>query len=479
LSEVGVSGARTGKNWLTRAGERSAARHLRALLLVRGERFWRDALRRRFLLLADAAAIGATALGLSLWGDADASLLVLAFLPGWVVVAKLCGLYDRDHRSLRHLTSGELPFLLLWAVTGSAILAIAAVVVGTDTPTTPEHVVPWLALAALALFLRSAARFVWRLVTPPERALVVGNSKSAKSVLKKLDLFPDIHVRANHVVESCSASGIREGRELPADVDRVIVASPLDEDLLAALVAATRERHMKLSIVPPIRGMLGTAVQISQVADLPLVEYNTWDVPRTTLITKRALDLVGATVGLLLAAPVLAVAALGVKLTTGGHSFYVQARAGVHGRPFRLWKLRTMSVDAEDRLPELVDFEALEEPVFKLRADPRVTGFGRFLRRTSIDELPQLLNVLRGEMSLVGPRPEQLELVEKYRPEYRFRLAVKPGLTGPMQVYGRADLSFEERLAVEREYVENLSVLRDLRILAMTVTPVLRRRGAY
>jgi exopolysaccharide biosynthesis polyprenyl glycosylphosphotransferase len=340
-------------------------------------------------------------------------------------------------------------------------------------------VVPWLALAALALFLRSAARFVWRLVTPPERALVVGNSKSAKSVLKKLDLFPDIHVRANHVVESCSASGIREGRELPADVDRVIVASPLDEDLLAALVAATRERHMKLSIVPPIRGMLGTAVQISQVADLPLVEYNTWDVPRTTLITKRALDLVGATVGLLLAAPVLAVAALGVKLTTGGHSFYVQARAGVHGRPFRLWKLRTMSVDAEDRLPELVDFEALEEPVFKLRADPRVTGFGRFLRRTSIDELPQLLNVLRGEMSLVGPRPEQLELVEKYRPEYRFRLAVKPGLTGPMQVYGRADLSFEERLAVEREYVENLSVLRDLRILAMTVTPVLRRRGAY
>jgi exopolysaccharide biosynthesis polyprenyl glycosylphosphotransferase len=316
-------------------------------------------------------------------------------------------------------------------------------------------------------------------VTPPERALVVGNSKSAESVLKKLELFPDIHVHANHVVESCSASGIREGRELPPDVDRVIVASPLDEDLLAALVAATRERHMKLSIVPPIRGMLGTAVQISQVADLPLVEYNTWDVPRTTLITKRALDFVGATVGLLLAAPVLAVAAVGVKLTTGGSAFYVQARAGLNGRPFRLWKLRTMSADAEERLPELVDLHALEEPVFKLREDPRVTRFGRFLRRTSIDELPQLLNVLRDEMSLVGPRPEQLELVEKYRPEYRFRLAVKPGLTGPMQVYGRADLSFEERLAVEREYVENLSVLRDLRILAMTVTPVLRRRGAY
>lgn len=480
MSEVGVSGARAGKNRLTKAGERSPARYLRALLLVRGERFWRDALRRRFLLLADAAAIGATALGLSLWrDDPDAALLVLAFLPGWFVVAKFCGLYDRDHRSLRHLTSGELPFLLVWAVAGSAILAVGAAAVGADAPTAPEGVALWLAVALLALFLRSAARFVWRLVTPPERALVVGNSKSAESVLKKLDLFPDIHVRANHVVESCSASGIREGRELPADVERVIVASSLDEDLLAALVAATRERHMKLSIVPPIRGMLGTAVQISQVADLPLVEYNTWDVPRTTLITKRALDFVGATIGLLLAAPVLAVAAVGVKLTTGGPAFYVQARAGLNGRPFRLWKLRTMSADAEERLPELVDLHALEEPVFKLREDPRVTRFGRFLRRTSIDELPQLLNVLRDEMSLVGPRPEQLELVEKYRPEYRFRLAVKPGLTGPMQVYGRADLSFEERLAVEREYVENLSVLRDLRILAMTLTPVLRRRGAY
>ncbi len=480
MSEVGVSGARAGNNWLTEAGERSAARHLRALFLVRGERFWRDALRRRFLLLADVAAIGAAALGLSLWGDdPDASLLMLAFLPGWVVLAKLCGLYDRDHRSLRHLTSGELPFLLVWAVAVSAILAVGAVVVGIDTPTAPERVILWPAVATLALFLRSAARFMWRLVTPPERALVVGNSKSAENVLKKLDLFPDIHVHANHVVESCSASGIREGRELPADVERVIVASPVDEDLLAALVAATRERHMKLSIVPPIRGMLGTAVQISQVADLSLVEYNTWDVPRTTLITKRALDLVGATVGLLFAAPVLAVAAVGVKLATGGPAFYVQARAGLNGQPFRLWKLRTMNADAEERLPALVDLDALEEPVFKLREDPRVTRFGRFLRRTSIDELPQLLNVLRGEMSLVGPRPEQLELVEKYRPEYRFRLAVKPGLTGPMQVYGRGDLSFEERLAVEREYVENLSILRDLRILAMTATPVLRKRGAY
>jgi lipopolysaccharide/colanic/teichoic acid biosynthesis glycosyltransferase len=108
-----------------------------------------------------------------------------------------------------------------------------------------------------------------------------------------------------------------------------------------------------------------------------------------------------------------------------------------------------------------------------------VTPFGRFLRRTSLDELPQLINILRGDMSLVGPRPEQLEVVALYRPEERFRLAAKPGLTGPMQVNGRGQLRFEERLALERDYIENLSLLRDLRILALTITPVLRRRGAY
>jgi lipopolysaccharide/colanic/teichoic acid biosynthesis glycosyltransferase len=138
-----------------------------------------------------------------------------------------------------------------------------------------------------------------------------------------------------------------------------------------------------------------------------------------------------------------------------------------------------MRADAEDILPTLVRLDELREPVFKLERDPRVTRFGRFLRRTSLDELPQLVNVLRGEMSLVGPRPEQVELVRRYRPEHRFRLAVKPGLTGPMQVFGRGALSFEERLAVERDYIENLSISRDLRILALTVPSVLAGNGAY
>jgi lipopolysaccharide/colanic/teichoic acid biosynthesis glycosyltransferase len=129
--------------------------------------------------------------------------------------------------------------------------------------------------------------------------------------------------------------------------------------------------------------------------------------------------------------------------------------------------------------PELVTIDDLTDPMFKIKSDPRVTRVGRFLRRTSLDELPQLLNVIRGEMSIVGPRPELIDLVERYAPEHEIRLRVKPGITGPWQVYGRSELTFDEVLAVEREYVENLSLGRDLRIVLMTLPAVFGRRGAF
>ena len=170
--------------------------------------------------------------------------------------------------------------------------------------------------------------------------------------------------------------------------------------------------------------------------------------------------------------------ALVIKLDSRGPVIYSQRRAGIRGRPFRIRKFRTMVRDAEEQLEALVPFAELSEPMFKLPNDPRVTRVGRFLRRWSIDELPQLFNVLAGQMSLVGPRPEQIDLVERYAPEHRFRLSVKPGMTGPMQIYGRGALSFSERLAVERAYVENLSLGSDFRILVMTVGAVLSGKGA-
>jgi lipopolysaccharide/colanic/teichoic acid biosynthesis glycosyltransferase len=142
-------------------------------------------------------------------------------------------------------------------------------------------------------------------------------------------------------------------------------------------------------------------------------------------------------------------------------------------------KFRTMVTNAEALLGDVVALDELREPMFKLRADPRRTRVGRRLRRWSLDELPQLWNVLRGDMSLVGPRPEQVEIVEQYAPEHQFRLSIKPGITGPMQVYGRGELTFAERLALEADYIEDLSLGRDLRILGMTLSTVVRGDGAY
>ncbi len=152
---------------------------------------------------------------------------------------------------------------------------------------------------------------------------------------------------------------------------------------------------------------------------------------------------------------------------------------GQDGRPFRIFKFRTMVDHAEEMLPQLVNLEALPQPAFKLRSDPRVTRIGRLLRRWSLDEVPQLFNVLAGEMSLVGPRPEQVEVVVRYTDDQRRRLAVKPGMTGPMQVNGRGNLPFEERLALELEYIERYALRRDVALLLRTLPAVLRGDGAY
>jgi exopolysaccharide biosynthesis polyprenyl glycosylphosphotransferase len=296
--------------------------------------------------------------------------------------------------------------------------------------------------------------------------------------VRKLELFPDIHAVIAGEVASCLDLG--EQLEELDGVDRVVIAcSELSEGVLEELLPACRLRGVKLTIVPPTRGMFGTATHLGHIADLPLLDYNTWDISRTTRTLKRAFDVLAATVGLVALSPLLVLAAVAILLDGGPPIFFRQTRAGEEGRPFEMIKFRTMVRNAEAMLPELVPLEQLADPMFKLRNDPRVTRVGKLLRKTSIDELPQLVNVLRGDMSIVGPRPEQVDLVERYLPEHQFRIAVKPGLTGPMQVYGRGQLTFAERLAVEREYVENLSLTRDFRIVLLTLPAVIGRRGAF
>jgi lipopolysaccharide/colanic/teichoic acid biosynthesis glycosyltransferase len=194
---------------------------------------------------------------------------------------------------------------------------------------------------------------------------------------------------------------------------------------------------------------------------------------------KRALDVVVASIGLVILMPVMLVVALMIRMDSKGPVLFIQPRAGLKGVPFPILKFRTMVRDAEARISEVVSVEELNEPMFKLRDDPRITRLGRFLRQTSLDELPQLINVVRGDMSLVGPRPEALWLTDRYSETERFRLEMRPGITGPMQVHGRGELTFQERLAVEREYVENYSLRKDVKILLRTVSAVRTARGAF
>ncbi len=193
---------------------------------------------------------------------------------------------------------------------------------------------------------------------------------------------------------------------------------------------------------------------------------------------KRLVDIAGGLVGSVLSFPVLLVAAVAIRLDCPGPVFFVQDRVGEHGRPFRLFKLRTMRDDG-DRGDAPATRERFLSGGSKQPDDPRVTRVGRFLRRWSLDELPQFWNVLRGEMSLVGPRPEEMGVVALYTDEQRRRLAVKPGLTGPMQIAGRGDLDMETRLRLELDYIENYSLWRDLHILFLSFGAVVSGRGAY
>jgi exopolysaccharide biosynthesis polyprenyl glycosylphosphotransferase len=456
----------------------------------------KDSLRRRLLFTADLLttliAVGVMTL---VEGTTD-PLWVLPTVPLWIIVAKFEGLYDADHPRIWHLTTDEVPAIFHWvtlSVAGSLffIRALPEVTVTLDSA-----VALYLTALACAFLLRSVARGIWRRRVPPERALVMGHGKLADAVARKLALEPGHHLSVLEYATQQNGHGNGSGhREFKLEeltredleylltetgIERVVLAVPeLDEATLARVVSACRSTRVKLSVMPPMRAMLGTAVQLNHIAEMPVIEYGTWGTSWSTMALKRVVDVVLSAIGIVVLAPVMLVIALAVRLTSRGPALFRQVRAGRDGKPFKILKFRTMCRDAEQRINEVISPDELTEPMFKLRHDPRVTKVGRFLRRTSLDELPQLFNVLKGDMSLVGPRPEELWLVERYGETQRFRLQMRPGLTGPMQVHGRGELNFQERLAVEREYVENYGIRKDLKILLRTVPIMWRGPGAY
>jgi exopolysaccharide biosynthesis polyprenyl glycosylphosphotransferase len=444
-------------------------------------------------MLASADAIAVLLASAAVADTASVSLAsafwTAALVPVWIVLAKLHGLYDRDHRALRHLTVDELGAIVAWSTVSTAVTMAILELTPADPLSAGQAIQLWLLVTVLIPVLRGLARLLWRRWTPPATVLLIGSGPLERATRRKLELFSDIHLRVAGALDVDRMGAPEGGSPLHRQMrtacggalpERVIVCTEnVRESVLADVVSACRQARIKLSMVPPLRGAFGTAVRLSHVAELPFVEYHTGDVSLSTMGLKRVADVIGASLALLVSAPILLLTMLAIRLDSRGPVFYVQTRAGAGGRPFRMLKFRTMVEGAHERLADVVEVETLPSPMFKLRDDPRITRVGRLLRRWSLDELPQLVNVLRGDMSLVGPRPEAVEMVERYRPEHRFRLEARPGMTGPMQVFGRGNLSFDERLAVEREYIENLSFGRDARILLMTIPAVLSGRGAF
>jgi exopolysaccharide biosynthesis polyprenyl glycosylphosphotransferase len=264
-----------------------------------------------------------------------------------------------------------------------------------------------------------------------------------------------------------------------ADTVAVLACPEMSGARLRDLAWALEKTGTDLCVAPALLDVAGPRTTIRPAAGLPLLHMDHPEFTGARRLIKSAFDRALACVAMLLVAPLFILVAVIIRLGDGGPALFRQTRVGKNGRPFTVYKFRTMVVDAEARKAELVLRNETGGVLFKMRNDPRITRVGEVLRRYSLDELPQLLNVIRGDMSLVGPRPPLPDEVAKYLDHVRRRLVVKPGITGLWQVNGRSDLSWDESVRLDLRYVENWSLMLDLQILWKTCSAVIRGSGAY
>ncbi len=274
------------------------------------------------------------------------------------------------------------------------------------------------------------------------------------------------------------------------DIHTILDSQPIDEVVFAVpdtppetfeeALRHCEERGVDVLLTLPPDVPRAGKIEVAKVTgyDLPMIGMRRTPTSEGTLLLKRILDFTGALIGLILLSPLLIGTAIIIKVTDPGPVFFSQVRSGRNGRKFKMHKFRSMVMNAEALKKQLMEQNEMDGPVFKIKHDPRITKIGRIIRKTSIDELPQLLNVLVGEMSLVGPRPPLPSEVAEYKPWQRRRLSVKPGITGPWQVSGRNEISFEQWMKMDLEYIDNWSLWLDIRIIVMTVPVVLIHKGA-
>jgi exopolysaccharide biosynthesis polyprenyl glycosylphosphotransferase len=317
------------------------------------------------------------------------------------------------------------------------------------------------------------------------RTLIVGTGRLGRALARWLEENPQFgYVVCGFLDSRRSADprvlgAIKDLRSvmLAHFVDELFITLPADRTLVKHLVLQARRLRLSLKVVPDLYDGLAWQAPLHTLGGFPLMELCRQPIPALGLAIKRVTDIIVASLLLIAAAPLLALLALLIQLDSQGPVFYIADRVGRKGVKFRCYKLRTMVVGADEQKEELRNGNERKGPFFKLADDPRITPLGRWLRKLSLDEIPQLWNVMRGEMSLVGPRPHPVDDFERYDIEHLRRLDVKPGLTGLWQVTARRDPSFDTNMALDLEYIENWSLWLDLKIALRTVPAILRAEG--
>lgn len=456
----------------------------------------------RWLVATDAIAIvAATSAGLltvsGTWTQIRDLSPTDVLLLGSVVAGWLSGLALTRSRDRRVVGVGPQEYTRILVASWWTFAALAVVVFTLDIEVGRGQVLVALPLGVLLLLI---GRRLWRfrLYTLRRRGqalanvLVAGHRENVRDLVKTLQLRPQIGYQ---VVALCVTGGIEGERVRGVPVvgtldDVADVASAINVDVVAVtgsdsttadsvrrLAWALSPRQIELMIASSLADVAGPRILVSPVEGARLVHVDAPQFTGPKYVVKSALDWVAAAIGLVLLAPLFAAIAIAIKATSPGPVFFRQVRIGRDGKPFRVFKFRSMTVGSEARLDEVIEGEV--GMFYKAKVDPRVTSVGRLLRRTSLDELPQLINVFRLEMSLVGPRPQVEREVAQYDGIISRRLFVKPGLTGPWQINGRSDLPLDESIRYDVLYVENWSLLGDLLIILKTFRAIVRGAGAY
>jgi exopolysaccharide biosynthesis polyprenyl glycosylphosphotransferase len=450
----------------------------------------RDWLYRRWLAVADAlSALVALVLCADVLGDDRLSVGVLVGLPLVIVACKLSGLYDRDELLVRKTTIEEAPRLFQLATLYTLVVWMLDDVVIGGPLGSLQALVLWVSLWGLALLFRRVARWTACRASAEERLLLVGDAGTYNRLADKLDMgavnarlvgrlslqrVSNFSSEERPLDEATLSTLVRE-----LDVHRVVVVpSQTSPQVTLEVIRTVKALGVRVSIVPHVFDVVGNSVVFDDVCGMTLLGVREFELARSSRAVKRGFDLLGASLGLLAISPLLIAFAVAIKLDSRGPVFFRQERVGRGGRRFGIFKFRTMVADAEARKAELIERnEAGRNGFFKIADDPRITRVGRILRTTSLDELPQLLNVLRGEMSLVGPRPligAEDSTITGYD---RRRLRLTPGMTGHWQIMGSARVPMHEMVKIDYIYVTTWSLFEDLKILIRTVPYMLARRS--